>query len=79
MATMLGSSAPLVLANARLHVEQTPDAFTLTVASLERPTVTQRLDLKTVPWLQKYLKEAEKTRLGALEVGAGGPTEQRVR
>jgi hypothetical protein len=76
---MLGSAASLMLSNARLHVEQSSDAFTLTVASLQRPVVVKRLDLKVAPGWQAYLKEEEKSRLATLEAAADSPSEPRVR
>src|SRR5207247_1130948 len=56
---MLGSAAPLVLSNARLHVDPSLDTFALTVTSLEGRTVVRRLELSVSPIWQARLKQRE--------------------
>jgi hypothetical protein len=63
---MLGSSAPLVLANAKLRVEQTQEAFTFSVLSPERPAVVRRVELTCPLWWREVLRNEEAARVAAL-------------
>jgi hypothetical protein len=69
---MLGSAAPLVLANAKLRVEQTEEAFTFLVLSPERPTVVRRLELTCPAWFREQLRKDEAVRVAALRAAGGG-------
>jgi hypothetical protein len=71
---MLGSAAPLALANARLRVEQTEEAFTFSVLSPERPAVVRRLELTCLPWIRELLRKEEGARAAALRAaGVAAP------
>jgi hypothetical protein len=63
---MLGSAAPLVLANAKLRVEQTEEAFTFSVLSPERPAVVRRVELTCPAWFRELLRNEEAARAAAL-------------
>lgn len=62
---MLGSSVPLVLANAKLRVEQTEEAFTFSVLSPERPAVMRRVELTCPAWFRELLQKEEAARAAA--------------
>jgi hypothetical protein len=73
VSTALGSSAPLVLANAKIKVEESEELFTFSVLSLERPTVVRRVELKCPPfWVEALRREAE-AHAAALRAAADGP------
>jgi hypothetical protein len=69
----LGSSAPLLLANARLSAEQTEEAFIFSVTAPERPSVVRRVELTEPAWWVEVLRKDEQTRVAALRAGAGEP------
>src|SRR5207244_8576035 len=59
---MLGSAAPLVLANAKLRVEQTEEAFAFSVLSPERPAVVRRVELICPAWFREWLRVRQQDR-----------------
>jgi hypothetical protein len=70
---LLGSSAPLVLANARLRVEPAEEAFTLLVLSPERPAVVRRVELTCPTWFRDSLRKEEAARVAALRAAEAMP------
>jgi hypothetical protein len=74
VSTALGSAAALVLANARILVEQSDEAFTFSVRSPDRPPIVRRVGLKCSRAWVAHLQEEEKARDAALQVAAGSPT-----
>jgi hypothetical protein len=62
----LNTSAPLALASAKLHVEQTEESFTFSVLSPQRPAVVRRIELTSPPWFRDLLRNDESGRVAAL-------------
>jgi hypothetical protein len=67
---MLGSSAPLVLSNATLRVEQTEEAFAFSVIVPGRPPVVRRLELTCPPWFRELLRKEEEARVATLRAAS---------